>query len=268
MAITDVAPRTAPAAPNQPWDKVLTEGHAPLVRARRVFRYLPSAPRCKLCNNPFGGPAGRVLAVAGFSPSRKNPNLCSRCCDALPPGGAEVDVAVLFADIRGSTALGRRGAAADFAGLLNRFYAAATQTLLRHDAVIDKLIGDEVMAFFVRGISGPHYRRRAVLAGRELLEAVGYGGGEPWLELGVAVNAGVAYVGNVGDAVVDFTALGDPVNLSARLQQHAAGGELLVAAGVDDELMGTSPRRQLSLRGYDRPVEAYALNAGSRPASA
>ena len=64
--------------PQDPWGEVLVDGHASLVRARRVFRYLPSAPRCKLCNNPFGGPAGRLLAVAGFSPSRKNPNLCSR----------------------------------------------------------------------------------------------------------------------------------------------------------------------------------------------
>jgi adenylate cyclase len=215
-----------------------------------------------MCNNPFGGPGGRVLAAAGFSPSRKNPNLCSRCCDALPPGGAEVDVAVLFADIRGSTALGQRGVAADFAALLNRFYGVATQTLLRHDAVIDKLIGDEVMAFFVRGISGPHYRRRAVLAGMELLRAVGYGGDQgPWLRLGVAVNAGVAYVGNVGEAVVDFTALGDPVNVSARMQQQAAAGELLVASGVADGLTGTSPRRWLNLRGYDWPVEAFALRA-------
>ena len=148
-------------------------------------------------------------------PSRKNPNLCSRCCDALPAGGSEVDVAILFADVRGSTALGRRGAATDFAALLNRFYIAATQTLLRHDAVIDKLIGDEVMAFFVRGISGPDYRSRAVQAGMDLFKAVGYGSDEgPWLELGVAVNAGVAFVGNVGGSVVDFTALGDPVNVS------------------------------------------------------
>lgn len=247
---------------HNPWDSVLTDGHAPLVKARRVFRYLPSAPRCKLCNNPFGGPAGRVLAVAGFSPSRKNPNLCSRCCDALPAGGAEVDVAVLFADVRGSTALGQRGAAKDFAALLNRFYGAATQTLLRHDAVIDKLIGDEVMAFFVRGISGPQYRGHAVAAGLDLLEAVGYGSAEgPWLELGVAVNAGIAYVGNVGDAVVDFTALGDPVNVAARMQQHAAGGELLVAAGVADDRMAMSQRRLLNLRGYALPVEAFALGA-------
>src|SRR4029077_5209416 len=100
---------------------------------------------------------------------------------------------------------------------LNRFYVVATRALLRHDAVIDKLIGDEVMAFFVRGISGPGYRRRAVEGGIDLLQAVGYGTPDgPWLKVGVAVNAGVAYVGNVGGAVVDFTALGDAVNLAAR----------------------------------------------------
>jgi adenylate cyclase len=244
------------------WARVLTEGHARLVRARHVFRYLPSAPRCKMCNNPFGGLGGHVLAVAGFRRSRKNPNMCTRCCDALPTGGAQVDIAVLFADVRGSTALGERTVAADFAGLLNRFYAVATQTLLRHDAVIDKLIGDEVMAFFVRGISGPQYRRRAVRAGIELLNAVGYGRREgAWLDVGVAVNAGVSYVGNVGGAVVDFTALGDPVNVAARMQQAAAGGELFVARGVADELVSTAPLRTLDLRGHQQPIEVFVVTA-------
>lgn len=241
------------------WDKVLIDGHGSLVRARHAFRYLPSAPRCKLCNNPFGGPVGRLFAAAGFRRSRKNPNLCRRCCDALPPGGAEVDVAVLFADVRGSTALGHRRPAADFAALLNRFYGAATQTLLRHDAVIDKLIGDEVMAFFVQGISGPRYRQRAVEAGVDLLKAVGCGTpGGPWLDVGVAVNAGVAYVGNVGAAVVDFTALGRPVNTAARMQQSAAGGELLVASGVADELMDNMQRRTLILRGHSEPIDVFS----------
>src|SRR5258707_3707911 len=206
MVIVDVPTKTAPPIRRQPWDTVLTDGHASLVRARRMFRYLPSAPRCKLCNNPFGGPAGRLLAVAGFSPSRKNPNLCSRCCDSLPAGGAEVDVAVLFADVRGSTALGQRGAATEFAALLNRFYIAATQTLLRHDAVIDKLIGDEVMAFFVRGISGPQYRRRAVSAGVDLLQTGGYGSRQgPWLQGGGAGNTGVRHLGTRGGGGVGIT---------------------------------------------------------------
>ena len=253
---------TAPhsQAGESPWRRILIDGHASLVKARRVFRYLPSAPRCKVCSNPFGGPFGRLLAATGFTPSRKNPTLCSRCCDALPVGGAEVDIAVLFADVRGSTALGQRGVAADFAASLNRFYVAATRTLFRHDAVIDKLIGDQVMAFFVQGISGVDYRRRAVQAAMELLEAVGYGSAEgPWLDVGIAVNAGVAYVGNVGGAVVDFTALGDPVNAAARMQQKAAGGELLVATGVADDLIGAAPTRSLDLRGYQQPINAFAV---------
>jgi adenylate cyclase len=256
------ADHDADEAASAVWDRVLKDGHGSLVRARRVFRYLPSSPRCKLCNNPFGGIGGRVLRVAGFRPSRKNPNLCTRCCDSLPAGGAEVDIAVLFADIRGSTGLGEQTVATDFAALLNRFYATATQTLLRHDAVIDKLIGDEVMAFFVHGITGADYRRRAVEAGIDLLRAVGYGTDSgPWIELGVAVNAGVAYVGNVGSEVVDFTALGDPVNVAARMQQSAAAGELLVADGVDDALAAGAPRRTLALRGREQPVDAVVLSA-------
>jgi adenylate cyclase len=246
--------------PTAQWHQVLTEGHSSLVRARRLFRHMPSAPRCKMCNNPFGGPVGRILGAAGWKPSRKNPNLCTRCCEALPPGGAEVDIAVLFADVRGSTTLGERSAATDFAALLNRFYAAATQTLLRHNAVIDKLIGDEVMAFFVRGISGEQYRRLGVDAGLELLRSVGYGTDDgPWLEVGAAVNAGVAYVGNVGDAVVDFTALGDTVNTAARMQQAASGGELLVAVGVADDVVSHDCRRELMLRGRQQAIQAFVL---------
>jgi mannose-6-phosphate isomerase-like protein (cupin superfamily) len=165
--------------PSEEWLSVLTNGHASLVRARHLFRYVPSAPRCKVCNNPFGGVGGRVFAIAGFRQSRKNPNLCTRCCDALPTGGASVDIAVLFADVRRSTALAERAGVGEFAALLNRFYQVATRALIRHDAVIDKLIGDEVMAFFVKGISGPGYRRQAVLAGIDLLRAVGYGARAP-----------------------------------------------------------------------------------------
>ena len=255
-----------PSALSETWRRLLTEGHAPLVRARHVFRYLPSAPRCKLCNNPFGGVGGRIARVAGFEPSRKNPALCSRCCDKLPVGGAEVDIAVLFADVRGSTTLGEHTPPAEFARLLNRFYRTATDTLLRHDAVLDKLIGDEVMAFFVQGISGPAYRHRAVQAGLELLSAVGYGTAEgPWIEVGVAVNAGLAYVGNVGSAVVDFTALGDPINVGARMQGAAAGGELLVRTGVADRL-GVGPTRTLQLRGRAQPIEAFVLTVPAQTA--
>ena len=82
----------------------------------------------------------------------------------LPPGGAELDIAILFADVRGSTQLGERLGPAEYASLLNRFYKAATETLIRHDAIIDKLIGDAVMALFIPGFCGPNYTRRAAEA--------------------------------------------------------------------------------------------------------
>ena len=241
------------------WEQLLTEGHRPFVVGRRLFRMVPSNPRCKVCNNPFGGMGGRMFRVAGFRPSPKNPNLCTRCCDNLQPGGAEVDVAILFADVRGSTKLGEGMGASEFAGLLGRFYEVATDVLLSYDAVVDKLIGDEVMALFVPGIAGPGYRTRAVEAAVDLLRGVGYGTAEgPWLEVGAGVNAGVAYVGNVGrEGMTDFTALGDPVNLAARLQAEAAGGQVVVAA----ELADTGTPRVITVRGHEAPVDCRVLDA-------
>jgi adenylate cyclase len=84
----------------------------------------------------------------------------------LPPGGAELDIAILFADVRGSTQLGERLGPAEYASLLNRFYKAATETLIRHDAIIDKLIGDEVMALFIPGFCGPNYSTRRTTLSR------------------------------------------------------------------------------------------------------
>jgi adenylate cyclase len=173
---------------------------------------------------------------------------------------------VLFADVRGSTMLGEKMGPTAYAELLNRFYRAATEVLIRHDAIIDKLIGDEVMALFIPGICGPEYHRRAVEAALGLLKAVGYRrSGEPWLALGAAVNAGVAYVGNVGSRVVDFTALGDTVNTAARLASHAAAGEALLSEAVYAKMADRFPRlekRTLMLRGKEAPTDLRVLTCG------
>jgi adenylate cyclase len=137
---------------------------------------------------------------------------------------------VLFADVRGSTALGEKLQPSAYAALLNRFYRTATEVLIRHDAIIDKLIGDEVMALFIRGICGHEDHLRAVEAASALLRSVGYGrSGEPWLALGGAVHWGITYAGNVGSEVVDFTALGDTVNTASRMASSASAGEVLLS---------------------------------------
>jgi adenylate cyclase len=223
------------------------------------MRVLPGPPRCKFCYNPFGGIGGRMCRVFGMSPSRKNPRLCALCCEKMPRGGAEIEVAILFADVRGSTALAEALGPAAFAETLNRFYRTATEVLVRYDATIDKLIGDEVMAFFVPGFVGPAFKRSAVEAGQALLRALGYGSARgAWLPAGVGIDAGTAFVGNVGgDDFVDFTALGDPVNTAARIQAAAHAGELLVGEAAFAAVADRYPhceRRFLEVKGKDDAV--------------
>ena len=248
------------------WQKILAEGHPPLRFFHALFRYLPGPPRCKVCHNPFGGIGGKLVALFGFTPSRKNPNVCMFCCEKLPPGGAEADIAVLFADVRGSTALAEKLGPSAYAGVLNRFYRTATEVLIRHDAIVDKLIGDEVMALFIPGICGPEYNRRAVEAGSALLQEVGYGRSEgPWLALGGAVNSGMTYVGNVGSkGMVDFTAVGDTVNTASRLASSAAAGEILLSETVYTKVAERFPKleeRTLILRGKEVPMNVRVLRA-------
>ncbi len=233
-------------------------------KGQRVFRRLPSNPRCKLCRNPFGGIGGRLCSVIGRKPSRKNPNLCQYCFDHLPPGGIEIDIGVLFADVRNSTGLGERSSATEFAERLNRFYAVATEILIRHDAMIDKLIGDEVMGVFLAGLAGADYRSKTALAAIDLTAAAGD------LPVGVAANAGVAFVGNVGSGtVLDFTALGDAVNVGARLQSFAYPGEVVLAFDLYDLIAQAHPGARievLQVKGRAQPVQVAVLDvpAGRR----
>src|SRR6185369_7417324 len=168
------------------WQALLVDGYEPLKKAQRVFRRFPRDPRCKLCRNPFAGIGGRMFALIGRKPSRKNPNLCQYCFDHLPNGGIEVDIGVVFADVRSSTALGERSTATEFASKLNEFYATATDVLVAHDGLVDKLIGDEVMGLFIAGFAWQDYRRKAALAALDLARSV------DGLPPGVAATPGAA----------------------------------------------------------------------------
>jgi adenylate cyclase len=245
-----------PAEAEAIWREVLTEGH------RSRWAFLPGSPRCAGCLEPFGGVGGRVMAMMGHRRSRKNPNLCNLCDDILPQGGAEVDIAVLFADVRGSTTLAEKVGARAFAETLNRFYHVATEVLINHNALIDKMIGDEVMALFIPSVCESQHRRRAAESAVRLAREVDrLRLGEEPLPVGIGVHAGPAFVGKIGSSVVhDFTALGDTVNTAARLQAEAAAGEVAVSeaiyAAAEDQFPGAT-QRQVNLRGK---AEEFALH--------
>jgi adenylate cyclase len=77
-------------------------------RYRSVLKLLPSPPRCKMCNAPFAGAGAPLMRLLGRRPSRRNPHFCDFCSkfSSSHPGGAEIELTLLFADVRGSTALG------------------------------------------------------------------------------------------------------------------------------------------------------------------
>ena len=231
-----------------------------------LFFALPRSPRCGVCGAPFAG-VGRWLAgPLGYRPSRKNPTVCATCVELAPPGGMKMPTGILFADLRGFTARFEGADPEEASTLLRRFYRCAEDVLFPK-AVIDKLIEDEVMALYL-----PHLKRDfppeevpAVMLdhARDLLRAVGYGSGEePFVEMGIGLDFGEAFVGNIGQrALYDFTAVGDVVNTASRLQGSAAGGEIMlserVASGLPEPL-GT--RVDLTLKGKSEPQSAYRVS--------
>lgn len=261
--------------PEQEWREFLNGTH-PHFEKRSPLRIIPSNPRCKLCAAPFGAPGALLFRRYGFSPWEKNPKICGRCFRSLHihakqcPGahgdrevnGAEVEVSMLFADVRGSSKLAREMPVWDFTRLMNRFYGVSREVLIDADAIIEKFVGDEVVALFLPFMAGKEHAKRAVEAAEQLLRQTGHDSADgPWVPLGAAVHTGSAFVGMVGsDRASDFTALGDPVNIAAHLASQAATGEILVtdeAAAAASLLDRGLERRHVTLKGH--PLDAFAL---------
>jgi len=249
---------------NEMWAKMLTQGNVRLRRYRPIYGRLTSNPRCVNCHRPFAGIGGALLRVfQGVYRSDKNPRYCAACHSFTSrfPGGAEIELSMLFVDVRGSTTIAETMDAPEFSRLMNRFYEAAINVLVRADAFVDKLVGDEVTALFIPGYAGEDHARKAINAGRDLLRVTGHGTPEgSWVPVGVGVHTGEAWVGSivgVSGAGADFTALGDNVNVAARLASNAGAGEVLVsdaaytATGLD---LGELEHRQLELKGKSKPI--------------
>jgi adenylate cyclase len=267
--------------PEEEWAALLSGTH-PHLQHRSPLRFVPSSPRCRLCEAPFHGLGGMLLRRYGFGPWPKNPNICGRCFQTFESQsracpiwgnsdvhGAEVELSMLFADVRGSSKIARQMPVLEFTRLMNRFYRVSSETLFASDAIVEKFVGDEVVGLFLPLLAGPEHARRAVEAAEELLRATGHGTPEgPWVPLGAGVHTGKAFVGIVGSAegTADFTALGDPLNVAAHLASQAAIGEILV---TDEAASATSlpvglERRHLSLKGH--PVDATVLVPAPAPA--
>lgn len=240
-------------------------------RFRKLFGKLPSDPRCRLCHAPFNGFGGSfVRLVFNRRASNYNPNFCNTCFDIMKKAqfGAEGELSFLFADLRGSTNLAEGLSNAEFSQVINRFFEATIHVLVKSDAFIDKMIGDEVMALYFPGFAGAEHTRKSVEAAQEILRVTGHENPNgPWVPVGVGVHTGKAYIGTVGsqEGVTDITALGDNVNIAARLTSMAGVGEVLVseeaAKQAKLDVSGLEQRR-LELKGKSQPMLVWVLRIG------
>lgn len=250
------------------WRRFLTGTDPDLLKLNRLMRRLPKGPRCKLCGAPFSAPGKYVIRPFGFKRWAANPSMCSICARGLDKGlgGAEVEATFLFADIRGSTAIAERTSPAAYHALLERFYMAAGRAVDDAGGLVDKYLGDGVVALFVPAFSQDRPPAAgAIAAAREIVAATSEGSAEgPALPVGVGVHTGPAFVGVMGTegGQLDFTGVGDTVNIAARLGSVAEAGVILVsaaalaAAGVDPEGLAS---QSLELKGREEPVEVFSL---------
>jgi adenylate cyclase len=203
------------------WHDYLTRGNGLERRMRVVFKHIPTEPRCRLCAAPFAGVGAPLMRMLRKQPSGQNPTMCNTCFRFVTAhhGGAEIECTMLFADIRGSTALAESMSAGAFHDVLDRFYTVASGVVFEHDGTVDKFVGDELVAFFFPLISGDRHAKDGVAAAQGLLRATGHGeAGGPWVPLGAGVHTATTWFGAVGRGQhVELTAVGDAVNTTARL---------------------------------------------------
>jgi class 3 adenylate cyclase len=187
-------------------------------------------------------------------------------------GGATVDVSILFADLGGFTSFAERSAPTAVVGLLNAYFAAGVPAVLQQGGTVVQFVGDGLVAMFNAPVRQPDHPIRAARAALEIQRrTAALAEGHPdWPRFRVAVASGPALVGNVGgEEVRSFTAIGDTVNLAARLQAEAAIGSVLVSPSTAERLGDAATLRpvgELQLRGKSRPVAAFELVALREPA--
>lgn len=257
------------------WRTYLTTGEfAKEERQRRLFRHLPGSPRCKNCYAPFRGLGSPVVRVFwGKRPSNINTRLCNVCEEFAREyqGGAEIELSLLFGDVRGSTTLAEGMSPTEFGRLVNRFYQVSSKIMVETDALIDKIIGDQVSGMYTPGFVGRQHALAAIAAAQQVLKETGhYGSGEPWIPVGIGVHTGVAFVGSVGskDGTIDITVLGDVPNTAARLSSTARAGEILIsedAFRAADLKAGSLDARVVELKGKREGITVYSLTDDSPP---
>ncbi len=224
------------------------------------------ARQCGICGTLLSGALSHVFRAAGIKRSARNPNICSRC-DTHVQEGRLVEITVVFADLTSFTEMTHELGAERTHEVVDAFLRAASGIITNHGGFIDKYIGDAVMALYNVPIKHADHARRAVDAALELQSGMAALGRRFQMELRAAVGiaSGWARVGRLGsEESRDFTAIGDVVNVAARLEGKTNPGEVLISHETYEKIAADFPgvaKERLALKGFREPVAAYRLQA-------
>jgi adenylate cyclase len=219
------------------------------------------------------GPLSLPFRAFGVKPSRMNPNTCTICemmfSKVMKARAVTIEATVMFADLRGYTALTERIEQAGLASLLDAFYDDCAAAIWHYDGLLNKTIGDAVFAIFNFPVKQQDHAAQAVLAAREIQErfrarhdalkqAIGVDDVE--LGIGIGIDSGNTNFGEFGHSHRDLTAVGTVVNRAARTQAVAKPGEILVTSAVRERapaMIGDGGHDH-TLKGFAEPVKLFA----------
>ena len=196
---------------------------------------------------------------------------------ALRLGGEERELTVLFLDVREFSALAERLTAPQLVALMNEFFTAMTEVVLAHRGMLDKYIGDSLLAVFGAPLPDRHHALRACRAALDMRAALSAlhvrwrADDQPCLEMRIGISTGRMVIGNMGsERRFDYTVMGDEVNVASRLEaaNNAFGTDILVSATTMEAANGPltfSPRGQIAVKGRQQPVRVFELLAPTNP---
>jgi adenylate cyclase len=228
---------------------------------------------------PIRGPLAVPFRIFGITQSKMNPNICTICERAFrrvkKHRHVSATATILFADIRGYTRLSERMDPIALSDIVSTFQDQCAQGIWANDGIVNKQMGDGLMAIFNFPIKIERHAEAAVTAAldiqlrcRAALAAMAKRFGDDLadtLGVGIGVHTGQVEIGEFSAARSDFTAIGATVNLSARLEAQAAAGEILVSAEsatLAPGLTAGTSTRTLTLKGIESPVLAHVVMAG------
>jgi adenylate cyclase len=223
---------------------------------------------------PLRGFASVPFRAVGIRPSRMNPNTCTICETmferVMKARQIEIDATILFADLRGYTSLSLSQSSGAIASMLDAFYDVCGEAIWEHDGIINKTMGDAVLAIFNFPMRRKDHAGKAVAAAQKIQAlwrarqkelSLAFGDEAATIGIGIGLNTGKVNFGEFGRTHHDLTAIGTVVNLASRAQSAAAPDQILITAAVREKAVATLPEsagRDCQLKGIDGPTKLWA----------